>query len=527
MRGRSLIDFGSLAGFSSKSKISQKPTARLIGGLSSEETHEIIGELTDLNNHPVPIRRKIARKSQQVKVPPRPPWSKEVSALIESNRTDTIFQETDCNSNDNQQPPVDRPDSYKEVYERHRALLAKTMNKREIEREKRLTDRVNKGKTSKSSSAPPYKPSRTSKDTAVPDTRSNKLSLDALETRKRELQQQIDEAEIALKQEEVTNLERHYSSLFDSREKTVTGGPGGNPNLSKGRPLSRKYTNSQLIDDEIEMLDNIRHQQPNPRSKKSQTRRFGLDELRKVMGLESLAQEKLEALGIFDDSDSEGENSIFSNKKGKRSGMDKTASQSVKNPQLWPHLRLQLEYSGRAMTFSELTFRLFVAGELEIISEVSLPAVEREARLGFLKEIVYNVGAYEWDSVKKLYAAIVRRIELGTLNWGDDLTSIQSSILTRADVRKNSGNSKGQNSANTNNNRNPPRQSGKDQKDSDKVWFCHLFQKNKCKFKENQHPGTNKHGNVVTYHHICATCWLKNKEKLYHPESSSACPVDS
>ena len=56
------------------------------------------------------------------------------------------------------------------------------------------------------------------------------------------------------------------------------------------------------------------------------------------------------------------------------------------------------------------------------------------------------------------------------------------------------------------------------------VWFCRAYQRNKCKSKENPHLGTLLNSNQVSFSHICATCWLKDKAKLGHPESSTACP---
>jgi len=40
----------------------------------------------------------------------------------------------------------------------------------------------------------------------------------------------------------------------------------------------------------------------------------------------------------------------------------------VVNPQIWPQTKLQYEYVSKGVKFQELVFKLFVAGELEIIS---------------------------------------------------------------------------------------------------------------------------------------------------------------
>ena len=58
--------------------------------------------------------------------------------------------------------------------------------------------------------------------------------------------------------------------------------------------------------------------------------------------------------------------------------------------------------------------------------------------------------------------------------------------------------------------------------DDEKIWFCSLYQKNKCSNRAN-HMVVYK-GKMRMAMHICATCWLKDKQKLEHPESSTACP---
>ena len=44
------------------------------------------------------------------------------------------------------------------------------------------------------------------------------------------------------------------------------------------------------------------------------------------------------------------------------------ASDDVVNPQIWPHTVLQYEYINKSVSFQDLDFNLFVAGELEILS---------------------------------------------------------------------------------------------------------------------------------------------------------------
>ena len=50
-----------------------------------------------------------------------------------------------------------------------------------------------------------------------------------------------------------------------------------------------------------------------------------------------------------------------------KSGMKQTASDFIINPMLWPQSVLQYEFVSKEIKFKELSFNLFVAGELEII----------------------------------------------------------------------------------------------------------------------------------------------------------------
>lgn len=195
-----------------------------------------------------------------------------------------------------------------------------------------------------------------------------------------------------------------------------------------------------------------------------------------------------------------------SNRKVKTSGMVKKACDDVVNPQIWPHSMLQYEYVNRNTKFQDLDFRLFVAGELEIITSSKIKQSEKSARIAFLKKIVYYSGIYQWKALLDFYAAFLRQIETGQKTWKDDSVYLEVPLLSkyikteskkvsivRKDVQK------------------PPI-----------IWYCAQFQKNKCT-KQSPHSillrGVNRE-----VHHICATCYRIDKIQSSHPESSTACP---
>lgn len=263
---------------------------------------------------------------------------------------------------------------------------------------------------------------------------------------------------------------------------------------------------------------------------------ISLADLRAMHGLEERATDELERLGL-DWEDSDDDDQVKRGKKGKRSGLSKRSTDIVKSPQIWPHIMLKYEYCGKEISFGDLDFRLFIAGELEILAISSLKQEERSARLRLLQEIVYNFQFYEWSSIRKLYAAILRRIETGEYDWQSDYGKLQGMVLVKltpnvsnsfVGKEKSMGSKFGDRSFNnpnttTVNSKSVPNRS----KLQEMTWFCRLYQKNKCG-KEADHDGKLKNGTEVTFYHICASCFLKDGMKLSHPECSSACPhIDS
>ena len=193
------------------------------------------------------------------------------------------------------------------------------------------------------------------------------------------------------------------------------------------------------------------------------------------------------------------------NKRKKKSGMVKRASDDVVNPQIWPHSLLQYEYVSKSVKYKDLDFRLFVAGELEIITSSKIRQSEKQARLALLKKIVYYSSIYQWKSLLDFYAAFLRQIETGQKTWKDDSVGLEVPLLSKyvkVDQKKTVF-----------------------KKDSQKTvltWYCALFQKNKCS-KQSPHFTTIR-GVSREVHHICAACYRIDKVKNVHPESSSACP---
>ena len=123
---------------------------------------------------------------------------------------------------------------------------------------------------------------------------------------------------------------------------------------------------------------------------------------------------------------------------------------------------------------------------------------------------MYNATHLDWETVLDIHAAIVIEIERGNRRWGDSFWDIESRVWhTKQSGKKgNTQSFSGKSNA-------PKSNSGQG------VMFCKAYQSGKCT-KQSPHNvifGGKKY--LVT--HICATCWIVEKEKRSHPESSSDC----
>ena len=249
---------------------------------------------------------------------------------------------------------------------------------------------------------------------------------------------------------------------------------------------------------------------------------FSVEQLRSQKDLNMRAKKELSKLGLSlsdhcESEDSESENEEVMSRRSKRtlkkSGIQAKASESVSNPQRYPHSHLRFEFVNNSIDFDKLELNMFVAGELEIISQSSTSFTESRSRLELLKRLMYLNRAFDFTVLKSLYAAILREIELGYRKWGDDFHYIENTVLaTSSHVQKLKPKSDFS-------------QESKVVKSDEKLWFCAKFQRNKCQNKDS-HVLDIK-GKMRFAKHICASCWQKDHKELPHPECSSVCPSNN
>ncbi len=216
------------------------------------------------------------------------------------------------------------------------------------------------------------------------------------------------------------------------------------------------------------------------------------------------------------DSDSDietGESHFYSalpsRKRDLKSGLFDRSANNVATRQQWPHLWLRDEYPGKNLTFMDLDFKLFVAGELEIISSDRIPQLERVARTHLLKRLTYMHRSVEWEVIRDIYIAILNQIETGLLEWGQYNTTFQGEIqwlVTKQSVDKSK-----------------PRKSQSNKAKSD-IFFCRRYNAGTCS-ETKDHPGTARDGRKIWWKHICGTCFVKRKEQNPHREFTAECPL--
>ena len=186
-----------------------------------------------------------------------------------------------------------------------------------------------------------------------------------------------------------------------------------------------------------------------------------------------------------------------------KSGMVARQTDRVVRPQRWAHAEIMEEFGGKHITFQELNFRQFVAGELKIIIEGNISATEKRSRCELLRLMCYLYGIHDWKTVKGVYAYILAKIEKGRLHWGDSIASeVQWALARRGTNIPNSSTGQTKKKGST--------------AGVDKTWFCQAYQRGLCS-KPGSHEAT-VNGKTVTVQHVCARCLQRDKTKAEHPE---------
>ncbi len=119
------------------------------------------------------------------------------------------------------------------------------------------------------------------------------------------------------------------------------------------------------------------------------------------------------------------------------------------------------------------------------------------------------MGFYECPAILKLHAAILTEVQTGAMGWESDFSHLEQQMLMPYPLKKG--------------NKSEKTKAGSDKRyDEDRILFCNLYQRGICSHTESPHSATFVR-RPSTVHHICASCFLKNKSKRHHPDTSTKC----
>lgn len=183
--------------------------------------------------------------------------------------------------------------------------------------------------------------------------------------------------QLEAQRQKVQNLRGMTSVLVSDKSKKTESGARPKTKISTSRESYTTRENDCEIDEvTIQQLrdnDKLRHKVQK--------------ELKKHGLLSDMSNSSSDSSSSEDSlSSCENEKKKKKHKHMKISGINAKASDKVRHPQKWPHAHLQYEHVNKQVKYDELDFKLFIAGELEIISEDGISSTERQGRLQLLKK---------------------------------------------------------------------------------------------------------------------------------------------
>ena len=188
----------------------------------------------------------------------------------------------------------------------------------------------------------------------------------------------------------------------------------------------------------------------------------------------------------------------------KKSGINAKPCSKVKREMIYPHFSLgqTSTFIGAAVSFHNLTFEQFIAGEMCTIMNTS-SSLERRGRITLLHKISQwkLLSGVLWNQIRNTYAMILRKIENCEIDWTESFDKYERHIYEKVSLK--------------------PTEKDKNKKNTD--WFCKAFQRPEGCNKESPHL-TKIGGIFRSVAHFCANCWLKDRVKRNHPEISVECP---
>ncbi len=253
--------------------------------------------------------------------------------------------------------------------------------------------------------------------------------------------------------------------------------------------------------------------------------RLTIKQLRKNQALSARAEDDMHFLLADDEEQDElsplmgvslgtpGNNGKHGKASGKTSlsGLKRTSTDYITQPQRCPQTFLGMKFSRQPVKFENLDFRLFVAGELAIISQgTGQWSREQRGRMSLLQDIVYSAGHYQWHAILSYYGQVISELESGARMWGDSTAELRAQVL--APFVK-SPNREGGQSAKKKSTATAP---------DDSLLYCIDFNAGTCSY--NEAHSREIRGKQCVVQHMCSRCWRNAKVKAGHPQFDASCP---
>ena len=171
---------------------------------------------------------------------------------------------------------------------------------------------------------------------------------------------------------------------------------------------------------------------------------------------------------------------------------------------------LRYQYHSKNIKYEDLDLALFMACELDSVkkklSKTSNSSSKLLHKLEHLIKIAYHSKQYDWQAILDFHVAVSNEVKEGRTTWGDNFVHIEATTLHP----------------------HPRPAGGKDimpvsqRQPIRRPLYCFEYQEGKC-MKPSTHQGTFGEG-MVSLHHFCRSCFVKEGVQRYHQPLSGDCP---
>ena len=200
------------------------------------------------------------------------------------------------------------------------------------------------------------------------------------------------------------------------------------------------------------------------------------------------------------------------NSKGARvkSGILDKATANIQQKQVWPQQNLGEDWADEEVEFKQIRFEHMVTGGTRTIETCTEPA-EILGRLQLLRRISYlKLRGYEWNLIRKMYAAILTSIETKEYSWESNFDRFETILYRKVAIEGRAHHGE-------------PRHNDREGRKR----YCREFNRPEGCPKNSPHPvwfGNGPSAVRRMVYHFCAACLVRDRQQKDHPEGHPNCP---